>query len=86
MRASIDIPDELYRRVKAKTALEGRGVDDVTIELFQKWVGESERENRLERNQQWLEEFLALAIPADTPGPTAREILEQGRNRLDPTP
>ena len=40
MKATIDIPDDLYRRVKAKTALKGRAVRDVTIELFRNWVQE----------------------------------------------
>jgi hypothetical protein len=40
MKATIDIPDDLYRKVKAKSALEGRPVRDVTVQLFRKWVGE----------------------------------------------
>lgn len=38
MKATIDIPDELYRRVKAKTVEEGRKIREVTIELFQGWL------------------------------------------------
>lgn len=38
MKATIDIPDELYRKVKAKTAEQGRKIRDVTIELFQGWL------------------------------------------------
>lgn len=38
MKATIDIPDELYRQVKAKSALEGRAVRDVTSELFHLYV------------------------------------------------
>lgn len=38
MKATIDIPDELYRRVKAKSALEGRTVRAVAVELFQRWA------------------------------------------------
>lgn len=38
MKATIDIPDELYRKVKAKSALEGRAVREVTIELYRQWV------------------------------------------------
>ncbi len=40
MKATIDIPDALYRRVKARAALDGRAVRDVTIELYTNWVGE----------------------------------------------
>lgn len=88
MKATIDVPDELYRRVKSKTALQGRAVRDLTIELFQKWVNEPEPEpeNDIQKNQRWLDEFLDLAVPADMEGPTGREILEEGRNRLEPRP
>jgi hypothetical protein len=40
MKATIDIPDELYRKVKAKSALEGRPVREVAITLFRSWVNE----------------------------------------------
>ncbi len=39
MRATIEIPDELYRLVEAKSALEGRAVREVTVELYQHYVG-----------------------------------------------
>ena len=38
MKATIDIPDQLYRQVKAKSAMEGRAVREVAIRLFQGWV------------------------------------------------
>ena len=40
VKATIDIPDELYRKVKAKSALEGRPVRQVVVELFRGWLGE----------------------------------------------
>ena len=40
MKATIEIPDELYRKVKAKSALEGRPVREVAIALFRSWVNE----------------------------------------------
>jgi hypothetical protein len=42
MKATIEVPDELYRRVKAKSALEGRAVHEVTVELYQRYVGQGE--------------------------------------------
>ena len=39
MKATVEIPDELYRQVKAKSALEGRAVRDVTVELYESYVG-----------------------------------------------
>jgi hypothetical protein len=38
MKATVDIPNDLYRRVKAKSALEGRPVREVTVQLFRGWV------------------------------------------------
>jgi len=42
MKATIEVPDELYRLVKAKSALEGRAVREVTVELYQHYVGQEE--------------------------------------------
>ena len=38
MKATVDVPDQLYRQVKARAALEGRAVRDVTIELYERWL------------------------------------------------
>ena len=46
MKATIEIPDDLYRKVKAKSALQGRPVREVAIELFDAWVNESQRPER----------------------------------------
>lgn len=68
--------------------MRGRAVREVAIELFQKWVEEPDPEptHDIAMNQQWLDELLALAVPPDTSGPTARDLLEEGRNRLDRVP
>lgn len=38
MKATIDVPDDLYRQVKSKSALEGRAIREVAIELFRGYV------------------------------------------------
>ena len=38
MKATIDVPDDLYRRVKAKSAMEGRPIRAVVIELLADWL------------------------------------------------
>lgn len=38
MKATIDIPDVLYRQVKAKSAMQGQPIRLVAIELFSSWV------------------------------------------------
>ena len=85
MKATIDIPDDIYRRVKAKTALKGRAVRDVTIELFRNWLQEPETPSLqgMELPRSWVDQLLEDAVEADRSGPTAREILEQGRDRLE---
>ena len=41
MKATIDVPVDVYRKVKAKSAIEGRAVRDVAVELFRQWIGET---------------------------------------------
>ncbi len=38
MKATFQIPDELYREMKAEVAREGRTMREVTIQLFQQWL------------------------------------------------
>jgi hypothetical protein len=38
MKVTLDIPDDLYRRVKARSAMEGRPIRSVAVELFQNWL------------------------------------------------
>ncbi len=38
MKATLEIPDDLYRRVKARSAMEGRPLRSVAMELFQNWL------------------------------------------------
>lgn len=40
MKATFQIPDELYREVKAETARQGRTMREVTINLFDQWLRE----------------------------------------------
>ncbi|MES2657087.1 MAG: hypothetical protein V4689_00645 [Verrucomicrobiota bacterium] len=43
MKATFQIPDELYREVKAETAREGRTLREVTISLFEQWLRDRKR-------------------------------------------
>lgn len=40
MRTTLDIPDELYRSLKARAAMQGRTVREVAVNLFSNWVAE----------------------------------------------
>lgn len=87
MKATIDIPDEVYRRVKAKSALQGRPVREVTVELYRRWLaGELDEPRYGAEAQGWLERFLKAGEQASKTapeGPTATEILDEDRDRLD---
>lgn len=87
MKATIDVPDELYRKVKAKSALLGKPIREVTVELYERWLEEAQGDSASgPRERDWLDQLLAHRIPAGAPGPTAREILDEGRDRLEPPP
>lgn len=38
LKATLEIPDDLYRQVKARSAMEGRPVRSVAVELLQNWL------------------------------------------------
>ena len=86
MKATIEIPADLYRQVKARSALEGRAIREVTIELYQRWLAGQPVAPAEPHPERWLEEWLALAdtvVGGQAPGPTARELLDEGRGRLE---
>lgn len=86
MKVTADISDDLYRQVKAKAALEGRAVREVTEALYRAYVEFPDAEERISAGKAWLARWLEAArkLPRAPDGPTAREILEEGRNRLEP--
>ena len=63
MKVTIDIPEALYRRLKAKAAADGRSVRDVTIEAYEAWLPPgpfASEEERLAAAEAWLAEFIRL--------------------------
>lgn len=86
MKATIDIPDDLYRRVKARSAMLGRTVREVSIELYQRWLGEVPAEAAGASAAEWVDEWVALGRTVGEKGPagpTAAEIIEDDRKRLE---
>ncbi len=87
MKATIDIPDALYRKVKAKSALLGKPVCEITVELYRHWLGEKEDLTlQAPHLETWLDSRLAAAddaVRAAPRGRSAREILLADRNRQD---
>ncbi|MQA91774.1 MAG: hypothetical protein GEU90_16390 [Gemmatimonas sp.] len=86
MKATIDIPDDLYRRVKAEAALRGRTVREVTTELYQRWLSEGQGADAKESAEDWLRSWISAAddaIQRAPSGPSVREQLAASRNRLE---
>jgi hypothetical protein len=86
MKATIEVPDELYRRVKARSALLGKAVREVTVELYERWVDGSLDAPEDGKTNEWLDEWFAEADRAAALAPadgSARVELERARQRLD---
>ena len=86
MKTTMDLPDDLYRRVKAKSALEGRPVREVTIDLYRQWLAERPAADASADPAERLSAWLDLADDAARrapDGPTARDQLTEGRTRLE---
>lgn len=91
MKATIDVPDVLYRRVKARAALEGRSIRDVSIALFEVWLAEVQTgpggvdvAERPAAAAAWLQRWDALGARVDASavdGRSTREILLTDRRR-----
>lgn len=95
MKTTIELPDDLYRRVKAKSALEGKTVREVATSLFQQWAdgtlprgqypeGSDEEADRLQRAEEWMASFRALGREmgdAATEGSVVEQLFEDRRIR-----
>ncbi|HQW67205.1 MAG TPA: hypothetical protein PLJ23_09190 [Gemmatimonadales bacterium] len=87
MKITTDLPEELYRQVKAKAALEGRAVREVTEALYRAYVESPDATSRVEAGAAWVARWTTVAdsLPLLPDGPTAPEILRADRDRLDRT-
>jgi len=53
MKATFQIPDDLYREVKAETARDGRTVREVVISLFEHWLRQKKQPAPLVKPIDW---------------------------------
>ncbi len=86
MKTTLNIPDDLYREVKAKSALEGRAVREVTVELYTAWLGRKEKPSASAASTEWLEDWVRMGTTARSgrrSGQTATDALLKDRGRLD---
>lgn len=85
MKATIEITDELYRRVKARAASLGRSVREVTTELYQRWLGERSA-TEAHGTASWIDEWVSLGAEhakALADEKLARQHLDDDRNSLE---
>jgi len=86
MKTTIEVPDDLYRRVKSRCALEGRPIREVTESLYRAWLEDETTDVPLEAAQAWLDAWVRLgadALRRAESSPTATDLVEEGRRRLD---
>lgn len=87
MKATFQIPDELYREVKTETAREGRTVREVAISLFEQWLRQKKQPSPIANPVDWqnFQPPLAHLVP---PGVTnhgtdaLRNSIEKNWNEL----
>ena len=86
MKVTTDIPDDLYRQIKAEAALRGLTVREVTTRLYRRWLREGGGETARETPAAWLRSWLDAADEAISRAPrgcSARVELAADRNRLE---
>ena len=85
MKTTIDIPDDIYRQIKAEAALRGLTIRELTTRLYRRWLREGEDVKTREAPTAWLHSWLDAADEAirNAPeGSSARDELVAGRDRL----
>lgn len=91
MKSSLDLPDELYRQVKSRSALEGKAIREVATALFTAWIdgkvpldeaGEPHTTTRdvPDTVQQWLAKWRALGSQVAQAPSGSAGLLEQLRS------
>ncbi len=89
MKTTIDVPDDLYRRVKARAALLGLPVREVTIDLYKRWLGDERASPDPAASERWVDAWREAGLAAlgddATHGDrsTMADIVKGDRARLD---
>ncbi len=95
MKTTMEIPDPVYRRLKAQSAARGLPVRQVLLQLIEQWLSSSEfptdtaenpsasvdNQQKAARLRAFLDETADLV--AGSGGPSLEHILDQGRRRLE---
>jgi hypothetical protein len=93
MKTTIEIPDDLFRAVKARAALQDVRIKDLIAQLLKGWLAEGEpraesddegAEQRVQEAEAWLKELQAIGRKIHEDAVDSRslvEILHEDRNR-----
>jgi hypothetical protein len=86
MKATFQLPDDLYRQVKARSALEGRTVRDVVISLFRQWLDHGDAAPRSPQTD-WdsFEPPLRKLVPDDVTDHSMEAIRKSIAEKFDET-
>ena len=78
MKATFDLPDTLYREVKARTAQEGRTVREVVLSLFEQWLDKGKSAGASTPQVDWRNQRAPLAhLVAGTPADHSMESIRK---------
>ncbi len=80
MKATFELPEQLYREVKARTAREGRTVREVVVTLFQQWLDEGPSPGASTPRVDWKNHRAPLADLV--PGEAADHSMESVRQSI----
>lgn len=93
MKTTIEIPDELFRAVKARAALQDVRIKDLITQLLKGWLAEGEprkeaekegAEQRVRETEAWLKELQTIGRKVHEDAVDSRslvELLNEDRNR-----
>lgn len=93
MKTTIEIPDELFRAVKARAALRDVRLKDLIAQLLKNWLAEGEprkgqakegADQRVRETEAWLKELQTIGRKIHDDAVDSRslvEILHEDRNR-----
>ena len=65
MKTTLDLPDDLYREVKARAAREGGTVREVAVRLFTHWLAREEAPGSSLPRVDWLQQRAPLGHLVD---------------------
>ncbi|HBE22634.1 MAG TPA: hypothetical protein DDW21_04150 [Verrucomicrobiales bacterium] len=85
MKATFQIPDELYREVKAQTARDGRTLRDVAIQLFEQWLRQKKQQAPTVIAVDWqnFQSPLAHLVPSSVKDHNTAAMRESVTNNWD---